>query len=258
VEFKMNLSRPQRLVLRALAAVSLVGCFLVASIPARAVPVDLFFDGATVPGFPETHYGVSETQAITLNGSFGVPIVDDFDFVGSLVGALSLSQTLESFSPSPPTAPVIRASAIWDAENVSGIDLLGATYLIFTSSTPFVKDGVMIDYTDTNVGLTIDADRGWALVQVTSAGGDDFFYPAIVLDRSVQNPLAGQLLNGDSQPVPVEYVLKEALIEAPANSNSFQLPLFNVGVAFAAVPEPTTAVLVCLGLGALAIRRRRS
>ena len=235
---------------------SLPALLLLGAAPARAVPVDIFFDGATIAAFPETHYGVSEARALNLEASFGVPIVDDFDFLGSLVGALTLTQSLQSFSPNPPTSPVIRASSIWSANNVTGADLMGATYVLFTSSTPFVAGGSLVDYTDTNIGLSIDADLGWAIVQASSTGGDTFYYPAILLDRDAQSPLAGSLLAGQSETFGVEYLLNEALVETPAGSNNYQLPLFNVGIAFAAVPEPTTALMLSIGLGGLALWRR--
>jgi len=225
------------------------------SLPARAVPVDVFFDGNAMGG--ATNFGVSEAQALNLQSSFGVPIVQSFDYIGSASGLLAVTQSLQSFTPSPPTSTTNRATSAWTAQNVSGMDLLGASYLIFTSSTPFVKNGVTVDYIDSNIGITIDSALGWVLVKAP-AGNDDFYYPALLLDRSASGPLAGVFLNGQIESLVIDYVVKQALIDTPIGSGDYELPLLNIGLAYAAVPEPGTAVLVSLGLVGIAIRRRHS
>ena len=47
----------------ALRAWILAGSLLALGAPARAVPVDVFFDGPPTPGDPETHFGMSAAQA---------------------------------------------------------------------------------------------------------------------------------------------------------------------------------------------------
>jgi len=244
---------------RALALFSFLAVLAAATLPAKAVPVDAYFDGQPTQSFPQTNFGVSETQALMLEGSFDVPIVErTFDYIGSTVGAVAISQSLESFTPIPPTSSDNRASSEWTVQNVSGTDLQGATYLLFTSSSPFVAGGETVDYVDSNVGVTIDADLGWVLIKVAGSSSDDFYYPAIMLDRSVANPLAGLFPNDGTELLTLNYVVNQALVDAPSGSNDYQLPLLNVGLAFAEVPEPTTASLLSLGLVALALRRRRS
>jgi len=185
-----------------------------------------------------------------------VPFVTSFDFLGSAVGTYLIHQSLHSFGPDPPTAAQNRANSSWSVENVSGSDLFGASYLLFTHADPFEKEGVLIDYEDTNVGLTIDAALGWVIVQAM-AGGQTFYYPAVLLDRSVQNPLDGVLVNGvPSDPFALKYVVNEPLVQAPPGSGTFQLPELSIGRAFTAVPEPASGGLLALGLVALALRRR--
>src|SRR5262249_45210591 len=158
--------------------------------PARAVPVDVFFDGPSTAADPNTRFGLSATQATAVHDGFGVPFVSNYSILGSVVGTFDVAQSFQGFSPDPPTAATNRATSSWTVENISGSTILGASYLVFTHSDPFVTDGVPVDYDDTHVGLTIDADLGWVIVQASATGGP-FYYPAILLDRSVQNPIDG-------------------------------------------------------------------
>ena len=81
-------------------------------------------------------------------------------------------------------------------DNVSAHDLAGATYLLFTHTDPYSVDGTLVDYADSNVGLTIDAALGWVIVKAVDPTAGAFYYPAILLDRSVANPLDGMLASG--------------------------------------------------------------
>lgn len=226
--------------------------------PAGAVPVDVFFEGPTIPSDPNTNFGLGEAQALSVSMSAGVPIIDNA-LVRPVAGRLDANPSFSvSFSPNPPTSSLNRASESWTADNISGGDLTGATYLLFTHTDPFMKEGVLVDYADSNVGLTIDEALGWVIIKSTSLAGDDFYYPAIQLDRSVMNPLNGFLAEGaTSDPWSVEYVVKEALVPAPVGSLIFQLPELEVGFANVPVPEPSTAALLALGFGALGVRRTR-
>jgi len=231
--------------------------FGLSALPAAAVPVDVFFEGPSIPSSPSTSFGLGETQALAANTNFAVPIIDSLAFVGSVTGTL---QANPSFTPtSSLTSPTEnRATSSWNVDNVSPSDLAGATYLLFTHSDPFTKDGVFIDYTDSNVGLTIDEALGWAIVKSVDPTLGAFYYPAILLDRSVSDPLNGFLGSGEtSASFDVKYVVMQALVAAPAGSTEYQLPKLNVGMGFSPVPEPGTATLVALGVLALSARRLR-
>jgi hypothetical protein len=222
--------------------------FGLGALPAAAVPVDVFFQGPS-------SFGLGETQALAANASSGVPIIDSLALVGPVTGTL---QANPSFTPtSSLTSPTEnRATSSWNVSNVSPSDLAGAIYLLFTNTPAFTKDGVFIDYTDSNVGLSIDEALGWAIVKSVDPSLGAFYYPAILLDRSVSDPLNGFLGSSEtSASFDVKYVVKQALVAAPAGSTEFQLPKLNVGMGFSPVPEPGTAVLVALGVLALSARR---
>ena len=226
--------------------------FGLSALPAAAVPVDVFFEGPSIPSALSTSFGLGETQALAANANFAVPIIDNLAFVGSVTGTL---QANPSFTPTASLTSDTenRATSSWNVDNVSSFDLAGATYLLFTHTDPFTKDGVFIDYADSNVGLTIDEALGWVIVKSVDPTLGAFYYPAILLDRSVSNPLNGFLGSGmTSANFDVAYIVKQALVAAPAGSTEFQLPKLQVGMGFSPVPEPGTATLVALGvLGAV-------
>lgn len=138
-------------------------------------------------------------------------------------------------------------------ENTAGYDLEGASYLLFTHTDPYTVGGMSIDYTDANVGITIDADLGWVIVKA-SAGGVDYYYPAILLDRTASNPLDGLIADGaTSDPFAVHYVVKEPIVLA---SGDYWWPDLEIGYGNI-VPEPSTALLFGLGLVGFGLRGRR-
>lgn len=239
--------------LGALAAV----LFGLSALPAAAIPVDIFFEGPSTPSDPSTSFGLGESQALAANANFAVPIIDTLSFVGTVTGTLAANP---SFTPTSTLTSDTenRATSSWTVDNVSSSDLAGATYLLFTHTDPFTKDGVLVDYTDSNVGLTIDEALGWVIVKSVDPTLGAFYYPAILLDRSASDPLNGFLGSGmTSASFDVKYIVTQALTAAPAGSMEFQLPELQVGMGFSPVPEPGTATLVALGVLALSARRLR-
>src|SRR5262249_50348298 len=98
--------------------------------PARAVPVDVFFDGPSTAAEPNTRFGLSASQANSVHDGFGVPFVANYSFLGTSVGTFEIAQSFQGFSPDPPTAATNRATSSWTVENVSGSPIHAATYLV--------------------------------------------------------------------------------------------------------------------------------
>jgi hypothetical protein len=233
--------------------------------PVQAAPFTAFFTGSSTAGDPNTHYGISAADALTARDGFGIQILEDLAFVGSVEGTLGVNQNLQSVSQvDPPDTDVASGYSIWTVNNLLDQDLQGATFLLFTHTDPYTTgDGVDVAYDDANVGLVMDADLGWFIVKTFDVTEDAYFYyPAILLDRSGPTPADGVLPHdAPSDPFDVFYVVRnEALVDSPDLSEDWQLPEFQIGMAWDpnVVPEPSTAALLSLGLVALSLHRRRS
>jgi hypothetical protein len=225
--------RPIRGVATALAIACAAG-------PALATPVTVMFDGPD--GF-----GVSEEDALAASADYGIeiltmPWVGNSDPILSVLSQDLLEGTVYPFPPSgsgPNTA-----TSVWQMQNVSEFDL-GTTYLLFVTSDPHDSSGTPIEYADSNVGLTIDADAGWAFIRVEYE--DSYlYYPAIQLGALD----AGAL----SDFFDVYYYVTEPVVES---GTTYEFPALRLGMATSPVPEPGTAVLLGIGLGGLAAVRRR-
>lgn len=225
--------------------------------PAGATPVDVFFNGPRPSADPNTAFGISQASALNANAAYGIPIISNATVRSPYSNTLSISQPKSSslvITPNPPTSALNRVESNWRIKNSSHSVLTGASYLLFTHTDPYTVKRTLIDYADGNVGLKIDKDLGWAIVKIRSAGVD-YYYPALLLDRSAANALAGNIAAGARVSGAIHYVVSEALIKAGKN---YRLPELQLGFAQVVVPEPGTAMLLGLGLTLLAGRRRRA
>lgn len=248
-----------RAALRSALGAGLLALVLGIASSAGAVPVDVVFDGNSVAGDPNTNFGISSATALMLHDDLGFDIVSGYDYLGSIVGMVDVDQSYQGISTDPENDAVNRTTSEWSVDNVSGADITGASYLVFTHSDPFMVSGTMIDYGDANIGLTIDSDDGWVLIEAVTGVGT-FYYPALLLDvgQPAGNPLGGVFGMGEtSATFDILQVVMSKLTEAPPGSGDFYLPELQLGLAIQVVPEPATASLVALGALALAARRRR-
>jgi hypothetical protein len=219
-----------------------IALWLVAGVaaPAAATPVTLYFDGPS-------GYGVAEGDALTS----GVPI-EEPPYVVDAAGILRVVDQdvqLGSIDPFPPIAASANSlTSTWTVENESSYDLLGDTYILFATTVAYAIGGEVVEYDDSDVGLSIDPDLGWVLIHTNAGPGEDYYFPAMLLGSLVPGEVAA--------PFAVNFV-----VDAPMQQvgNTFVLPQFQTGLGFAPIPEPGAATLMCLGLVLLAtFGRQRS
>jgi hypothetical protein len=220
---------------------------IAASGPAAATPsctqtqCTVFFTG---PG----GLGISQSDAEFLRDDFGIPLfpaasVDELNEMLS-IDSVDFDQS-DDLTPFPPTATGTSfAETAWTVRNVSGEPLIGDLFFAFGSVVnQFEFEGETIRYGDDEVALIIPADQSWEIV--LSPGG--FYYPAL---STGSLPISGL---SDAFPV---WIRIDGGLETSA-PNRYVLPRFVVGSAFTPIPEPSSALLLALGLAAVAARRSR-
>lgn len=217
-------------------------------------PVNVFFDG---PG----NEGMSEEDAL----ASGLQILTGDTFAAE--GVIDVTgQSLDGvdITGQPQVNPYAETST-WTIENLLGTSVLGTTYLLFATASD--HDSFPTSYDPAEVGLTVDADDGWAIVQGES-GGQTVYYVGISLGNLLETV-------GSSTTIDVNYYLLEAFpmnvfpdpddpdfpncIEDPnlVCDEILALPKLHLLVAFNVVPEPGTGLLLAMGLVGLGVTRRR-
>jgi hypothetical protein len=236
------------------SAILALGTFLCAS-SAWADPVTVFFDGVNHEGMSEQSALDSGLQILTGDTFAALGVID----VTSQVGADGVV-----VPPADATNPFAITSA-WTIESLMSVSVIGNPYLLFATAEDRTltfdpsdpSDDFTTSYNPSEVGLTVDASDGWAIVQGES-GGQAVYYVGISL---------GDLLDavGSTTVVDVNYFLLQAFPDnAVLDPNDpdmldeiLALPQLDLLVAFNVVPEPGTGLLVGLGLLGLAGSRHR-
>jgi hypothetical protein len=224
---------------RAVLLVFAMGWITVAGAPAQATPVTVWFDGTNCPSC----YGLDAAsvsaflaaggQVLTPSSMFGDPNHTLFSVSSPDPGSVTIpSGTISKSNPITATTSRTVTALSASYQNLWGV---------FVTHDP--NDPVQ-GYLTGNVGFSVDPTSGqWALIQPTGSQGVS--YLAIFL---------GNLQQGGSTTVTLNYREAQMLIQNPPGSNQYYFPRLVVGFA---VPEPGTLVLVATGLlGALAARRR--
>jgi hypothetical protein len=237
------------------------GIFLFsASTAALAASMGLTFSGpADSAG---KHWGVSASDAAAAQSSgIGILQAPLFNADGNLkVKKQELSQiTLNQNDLDTP----FEVSSDWTTKaqrNLKGSEV----FLVFTSIDPrTIKIGNKqqdVNYDPTEVGLRLDSSHGWMLLKTTDPTLGTVYYPAIKL---------GPLKEGKSKGVDVNYFLEQLVAcsgksgcgTVPfdlkgSNKAVVPLPKLRIAVALAPIPEPTTGLLLAVGLIGLAVRKR--
>ncbi len=230
---------------------------------AQATPVDVFFNGIRPATNTSTAFGIGLAAAINVRDNFGIQIIDQVDLLTGLAGKLSVilppSSALDA-TPNPPTSTSLnRVVSNWEIENSSGASILGASYLLFTNTSPQTVGNISVDYPDANVGLRIDKDLGWSIIHSRDAQNNDYYYPALLVDRSATTPTQGDLSPGERVTAAIHYVTTVPLTSVTVNgTRTYAVPKLNLGYALVVVPEPGTALLLGFGLTLLAVQRKHA
>jgi hypothetical protein len=226
-----------------------------ATAPAHAASVPVTWDGTD-------GWGVSQATAQSAN-SAGIPIVQVpavqlIDFDDPDVGVGHALNTSSPVIATPVGSGPATVDSTWSATNLSDMNAPGDPvpdnlYLVF--SRPFEYQIFLNGQTQTfsydpaDVGLTLSSGEAgladWVLLLV--AAGNPVYYPAVSL---------GTLAAGSTLPFQLFYTLDPPQLFGEPTNFQLGIPTWNLFFTSIAVPEPSTALLLLFGLGALAVARR--
>jgi PEP-CTERM motif-containing protein len=222
-------------------SLSVLVAFSLMAGPASAVSGSIHFDG--LGGF-----GVAQGTAL----ASGIPILPD----DALLQADGLGTIRDLDESTIVSGPPATATSNWNVQNNTGHDLMGTLYLVFAKplDNTIVVNGQnqVVSYAPTDVGLTLQNGLGgfdWVILQVPD-GANLYYYPAV----SLGSLGAGQTT---ASPFQVNYILEDPQIFLEPTGFELGIPKWQLLATFVPIPEPSTLPLVVVGIGLLAIGRRR-
>ena len=223
-------------------------CLLLSAAAAFAGTIGLTFNGVT--DSTGKHWGVSAASASAAQ-SAGIPILtgaqisettNKLDIVNQDLGSLTLTKN-DLVTP-------FDVTSRWTAESEQNF-ANSVVWLVFTSIDPrtFTVGGQQkdVNYDPTQVGLRVDSNAGWVLLQTSAPSLGTIYYPAVRL-----GPLAFQ----EREVVNVPYFLQQLITFDSNGSKVLPLPKLRIAIALTPIPEPATALLLVAGLCGLAVRAR--
>ena len=240
--------------LRSILAASVL--FVLAGLaPAYAASFTVFWDA------PDLGYGVGAgvTQATALSAAAaGIPIVANADFQTWTAAKIPVTHDLDESSLAVTTGHATVTSN-WSATNaIAGLNDGSAAertlYLIYAQpvADTLLLDGVQhnIAYDPSDVGLTLSYGAGgtdWVILQVPIASsGNSLYLPAVSLGTLDYNAAPAQFS--------LFYSLDNPQVFQGQSIDILGLPKWNLAyfTSAAPIPEPSTALLLIIGLVAIA------
>ncbi len=208
--------------------------------PSSALAIGVLFDGPS-------GYGTSASSAEDAFDA-GIPMLE----ASQLLGASNIGVTIPAPSDinaalvsSPSSSNPNTATSTWTV-NRDGESAGEDIWLVFTNPTP--DPATETDYSAGDVGIDLqETDWGLLVLQASFEGSlRDFYYPAVHVGA------------GSSVTFLMHHIVNVDLAQF---GNDLVLPRYSVAVVVdpgIVVPEPAAAGLVLLGLGAVALRRKRA
>lgn len=215
---------------------------------ALAASMGVTFDGPVDPENGQRFGLSSASAAAAQNAGIGVLQAPMFQADGNLD---IVKQNLQQIKlKKKDLVTPFDVESRWTAESDRDLDA-SVVYLVFTTIDPrkFKSGGKKkdVNYDPEQVGLRVNSDDGWVLLQTSTASLGTLYYPAVRL---------GPMAFHDREGVDVPYYLEQLITFKNGKSTIVPLPKLRIAVALAPIPEPGTALLIAAGLIALAARAR--